>query len=110
MDTAAERIDVIFWEAAQRAPGPERDAYLARACGDDRELRQRVEKLVRAQPKVDGLFYFNKLNFQVVTQHGSDSPWFGAGYGDFIDGVAGLNNTSGGPLIGSSPSPEKFPE
>ena len=54
MDTAAERIDVIFWEAAQIAPGPERDDYLARACGDDRDLRQRVEKLVRAQPKVDG--------------------------------------------------------
>src|SRR5438270_6837339 len=39
-----------------------------------------------------GLFYFGKLDFQVVTQHGSDSKWFGAGYGDVIDGVAGLNN------------------
>ena len=32
-----------------------------------------------------GLFYFDKLNFQVVTQHGSDSPWFGAGFGNPID-------------------------
>src|SRR5438876_3275645 len=31
-----------------------------------------------------GLFYFNKLNFQVVTQHGSDSPWLGAGFGNPI--------------------------
>jgi serine/threonine protein kinase len=54
VDIAADRIDVIFWEAAQLAPGAERDDYLARACGDDRELRQRVEKLVRAQPKVEG--------------------------------------------------------
>ncbi len=42
-----------------------------------------------------GLFYFGKLDFQVVTQHGSDSPWFGAGYGDLIDGVATNNNTTG---------------
>jgi hypothetical protein len=28
-----------------------------------------------------GLFYFGKLNFQVVTQHGWDSAWFGQGYG-----------------------------
>jgi hypothetical protein len=35
-----------------------------------------------------GLFYFGKLDFQVVTQHGSDSAWFGANFGDLIDGVA----------------------
>ena len=28
-----------------------------------------------------GLFYFGKLDFQVVTQHGSDNAWFGAGFG-----------------------------
>ena len=32
-----------------------------------------------------GLFYFGKLDFQVVTQHGSDSKWFGAGFGNPID-------------------------
>jgi hypothetical protein len=47
-----------------------------------------------------GLFYFGKLDFQVVTQHGSDSKWFGAGYGDLIDGVAGLNNNPPGILTG----------
>jgi hypothetical protein len=35
-----------------------------------------------------------------VTQHGSDSKWFGAGYGDLIDGVAGLNNNPPGILTG----------
>ncbi len=39
-----------------------------------------------------GLFYFGKLDFQVVTQHGWDSPWFGAGYGQ---GAGGANNTPG---------------
>src|SRR5579863_5603893 len=39
-----------------------------------------------------GQFYFDKLNFQVVTQHGWDSAWFGAGYGDFPGGNAGSGN------------------
>jgi hypothetical protein len=34
----------------------------------------------------EGLFYLGpKLDFQVFTQHGSDSAWFGQGYGDYID-------------------------
>jgi tetratricopeptide (TPR) repeat protein/tRNA A-37 threonylcarbamoyl transferase component Bud32 len=52
--SAADHTDVIFWEAAQLAPGPGRDAYLTRSCGEDRELRARVDKLLRVQPKVDG--------------------------------------------------------
>ena len=32
-----------------------------------------------------GLFYLGKLDFQVVTQHGKDNEWFGAGYGAFAD-------------------------
>jgi len=42
-----------------------------------------------------GLFYFDKLDFQVVTQHGSDSAWFGAGYGNPIDDPTAPNNTPG---------------
>jgi serine/threonine protein kinase/tetratricopeptide (TPR) repeat protein len=45
-------IDDLFWEAAQLAPGEPRDAFLARACGGDQELRQRVERLLQAQAKV----------------------------------------------------------
>jgi hypothetical protein len=32
-----------------------------------------------------GLFYFDKLDFLVVTQHGSDSAWFGQGYGNAVN-------------------------
>jgi hypothetical protein len=39
-----------------------------------------------------GLFYFGKLDFQVVTQHGWDSAWFGAGFGQ---GPPGPNNGPG---------------
>jgi hypothetical protein len=39
-----------------------------------------------------GQFYVgNKLDFQVVTQHGWDNAWFGAGYGDPVDVSTGLN-------------------
>jgi len=47
-----------------------------------------------------GLFYFNKLNFQVVTQHGSDSAWFGAGFGNPIDDPTAPNNTPGTSIAG----------
>jgi hypothetical protein len=43
-----------------------------------------------------GQFYFGPhADVTVVTQHGSDSAWFGQGYGDLIDGVATHNNTAG---------------
>src|SRR6202171_4592711 len=40
-----------------------------------------------------GQFYFGQhFDVQVVTQHGSDSAWFGQGYGDYIDNPTGLCN------------------
>src|SRR6266404_7193892 len=47
-----------------------------------------------------GLFYFGKLDFQVVTQHGSDSPWFGAGFGNPIDDPTAPNNIPGTSITG----------
>jgi hypothetical protein len=47
-----------------------------------------------------GLFYFDRLNFQVVTQHGSDSPWFGAGFGNPIDDPTAPNNIPGMSIAG----------
>jgi hypothetical protein len=53
-----------------------------------------------------GQFYFGQhVDLQVVTQHGQDSAWFGQGYGDLIDGVAGNNNTPGTTLPVGSQSP-----
>jgi hypothetical protein len=53
MHNAVQPIDDIFWQAAQLEPGEQRDAYLARACGEDQALRQRVERLLQVQPKLD---------------------------------------------------------
>src|SRR5580765_8349888 len=41
-------IERLFHEARERTP-PERDAFLARACANDSELRREVESLL-AQP------------------------------------------------------------
>jgi serine/threonine protein kinase/tetratricopeptide (TPR) repeat protein len=51
MITSPDKIDQIFWNALQLASEEERSAYLERACGADHDLRQLVEKLLRAQPK-----------------------------------------------------------
>jgi hypothetical protein len=52
-----------------------------------------------------GLFYFGKLDFQVVTQHGSDSKWFGAGFGNPIDDPTAPNNIPGTTLLAGTRSP-----
>jgi hypothetical protein len=53
-----------------------------------------------------GQFYFGqRFDLQVVTQHGEDSAWFGQGYGDVIDGVSTINNTTGTTLPAGSRSP-----
>jgi serine/threonine protein kinase len=41
-------LDTIFCAAVEMASADERAAYVARTCGDDRELQARVEKLVDA--------------------------------------------------------------
>jgi hypothetical protein len=54
----------------------------------------------------EGLFYLtNHLDFQVYTQHGSDSAWFGACYGDIIDPGGCTNNNQGGGLPAGSRRP-----
>ncbi len=53
-----------------------------------------------------GQFYFGQhFDLQVVTQHGWDNAWFGQGYGNLIDGVAGNNNLPGTQLPVGSQAP-----
>jgi serine/threonine protein kinase len=54
VSNAVHRIDEIFWQAAQLAPGDQRESFLDRTCGEDRELRQRVARLLQVQPQVEG--------------------------------------------------------
>ncbi len=47
-----------------------------------------------------GQFYFGQhFDVQVVTQHGSDSAWFGQGYGDFPDNPGAMCNSAAGPVL-----------
>jgi hypothetical protein len=52
MNPDKRRIDSIFLAAAEKATADERQAYLDGACGADRELRERVERLLAAQSRV----------------------------------------------------------
>src|SRR5262249_7234302 len=42
------QVDEVFDEALHRAAGQDRARYLDEVCGGDLELRQRVERLLRA--------------------------------------------------------------
>ena len=53
----------------------------------------------------EGLFYLGPhLDFQVFTQHGSDNAWFGACYGEIIDGTCDPANNN---ATGDSSRPER---
>ena len=43
-----QRLEQVLAEAAARSDPAERAAFLAQACGDDRELRADVERLLSA--------------------------------------------------------------
>jgi hypothetical protein len=52
-----------------------------------------------------GLFYFGKLDFLALTQHGWDNAWFGQGYGDLIGGTITNNNAPGTALPTTARAP-----
>jgi WD40 repeat protein len=52
--TEQSPAETIFFAALEKGTPNERAAYLDAACGDDRNLRQRVERLLAAHPHVGG--------------------------------------------------------
>src|SRR5579864_649976 len=53
MKPADTREEVLFWEALERAKGPEREAYLDEACAGNEALRRRLSALLRAEESPD---------------------------------------------------------
>ena len=53
MSSDSDREVGIFTEALKLAP-QDRDAFLDDACGDDEELRRRLEELLRAHDRLGG--------------------------------------------------------
>jgi serine/threonine protein kinase/tetratricopeptide (TPR) repeat protein len=54
MDRAKAEPDDIFCDALELASSAERAAYLDRACGDDADLRRRVQRLLEAHAAAEG--------------------------------------------------------
>ncbi|MAG94849.1 MAG: hypothetical protein CMJ48_14060 [Planctomycetaceae bacterium] len=50
MNAPKTQVDDIFWIASEIDSSAARDAYLVSACGGDSELRERVARLLAAQP------------------------------------------------------------
>ena len=72
-------LDSIFCAAVEIASEDERAAYLARACGDDQELRARVEKLLVAHFRA-GSFLEEPVQPPRATRRAtSPSPELGVG-------------------------------
>jgi non-specific serine/threonine protein kinase/serine/threonine-protein kinase len=62
-----KNIDHIFWDALQIDCAIDRAAYVARACGDDEQLRRLIEKLLVAQPRA-GRFLEKPLRFDTTAE------------------------------------------
>src|SRR5262245_38560727 len=54
MNDASPEMMSIFCGALERLAADERTAYLAAACGEDAELRERIEALLRAHEAAGG--------------------------------------------------------
>ena len=50
--TKQSPAEALFFAALEKGTPEERAAYLDAACGDDSDLRRRVERLLTAQPQV----------------------------------------------------------
>jgi hypothetical protein len=58
----------------------------------------------------EGLFYLGQhLDFQVFTQHGSDDAWFGACFGDIIDGATPCTANNDGTPANALPAGARNP-
>ena len=53
MDRPGNNVKAIFIAALDHEPGAERAAYLDAACGDNADLRRRVEALLAAHERAD---------------------------------------------------------
>ncbi len=56
MSTIAQHAKAIFLEAIEKHAPDQWPSFLDAACGDDQELRQRVEGLLQAHQDKDSMF------------------------------------------------------
>src|ERR1035437_2521043 len=75
MNPADDREEVLFWEALERAKGPEREAYLDQACAGNEALRRRLAALLQADESPDPVLepQVGDLLGQIATRPAPDS-------------------------------------
>ena len=83
------RAKSLFLHASELADPAERSAYLTRECGDDTELRNRVEALLRANGD------------SPIAPAGSDAATIESDFGQIGNQATGVNTP--GPDLGPSP-------
>jgi eukaryotic-like serine/threonine-protein kinase len=66
MDSVKPGVAGIFLAALEKESDQERTAYLDHVCGSDGELRQRVERLLRAQPHLGDFLESQAAEFAAV--------------------------------------------
>src|SRR5262245_31599776 len=66
--------EAIYFAALDRGTPAERAAYLDEACGADRALRRRVERLLAVQPHVGHFLDRPALLVQQLADAGDDTP------------------------------------
>ncbi len=74
MSTVAQNAKAIFLEAVENHQPEQWSAFLEEKCGEDRELRYRVEGLLQAHQEKDDLFDrvppAANLSFSIGTSEG----------------------------------------
>ncbi len=66
MATELSRVESIFFAALERRDSQEQAAYLDAACGDDKELRSRVERLLNAHPQLGDFLQGNAAQLEAT--------------------------------------------
>ncbi len=88
-DASYERLKAVFVEA-QELTGPARESFLARACGDDSGLRDRVERLLAVNDAGGGV-----LAGSIEPEGASDGRRFPERIGEYaVRGVLGVGGMS----------------
>ena len=68
MATETPALDTIFCAAVEIGAPGQRAAYIAQACGDDDDLRARVEKLVDAHLRAGSFLESPAAELRALTQ------------------------------------------
>ena len=96
MKTQQADLKSIFSEAVERPAGPDRRAYLERACGDDPALRDQVEELLAAHDRSGGFLGTSPGTAAIAPGAGAAEDATRADFGTAAARVPGQSATDGG--------------